>query len=55
MQNNKEEHFLYLVKDTKFKLMTVAQAAHLALMDDVEVFNVSESLDMEPELIEIED
>jgi len=50
-----EPHFLYLIKDTQMKLLTESQAAHLALMADVEVFNISESLDMEPDLLEIED
>ena len=43
--NNKKEHFLYLVKETRFKMMIEEDAAHMALMDDVEITNVSEELD----------
>ena len=49
--NNKKEHFLYLVKETRFKMMTEEDAAHMALMDDVEITNVSEELGMGPELL----
>ena len=49
---NKKEYHLYLVKETKLKMLTEAQAAHLALMEEVDVWNVSESLGMEPELLE---
>lgn len=49
--NNKKEHFLYLVKETRFKMMTAEDAAHMALMDDVEITNVSEELGMGPELL----
>ena len=50
-----EPHYLYLIKNTRMELLTEAQAAHMALMDDVEVFNVNECLDMEPDMLEIED
>lgn len=49
--NNKKEHFLYLVKETRFELMTAEDAAYMALMDDVEITNVSEELGMGPELL----
>lgn len=52
---NKKEYHLYLVKETKFEMLTEAEAAHLALMEEVDVWNVSEELGMEPELIDIED
>jgi len=55
MKKKVEPHYLYLVKNTRMELLTEAQAAHLALMGDVEVFNVNESLDMEPDMLEIED
>jgi hypothetical protein len=41
-----------MIKDTKLKLLTVEQAAFIALMDDTEVFNVNESLGMEPDYFE---
>jgi len=46
-----EPHSLYLVKDSQMKLLTEAQAAHLALMADVEVTNMYELLDLEPEML----
>lgn len=49
---NKKEYHLYLVKETKLKLLTEAEAAHLALMEECDVWNVSENLGMEPELLE---
>ncbi len=55
MKKKVEPHYLYLVKNTRMELLTEAQAAHLALMEDVEIFNVYESLDMEPDMLEIED
>lgn len=55
MKKKVEPHYLYLVKNTRMEVLTEAQAAHLALMEDVEVFNVNESLGMEPEMLEIED
>lgn len=48
-----EPHYLYMIKDTQFKLLTVEQAAFIALMDDTEVFNVNESLGMEPDYFEV--
>lgn len=51
---NKKEYHLYLVKETKLKMLTEAEAAHLALMEEVDVWNVTESLGMEPELLEEE-
>ena len=50
--SNKKEHFLYLVKTSELKVMTEAQAAHMALMEECDVWNVSESLDMEPDMLE---
>lgn len=55
MTKRMEEKHLYLVKEANLKLLTEAEAAHLALMEECEVWNVSENLGMEPELIEIED
>ena len=52
--SNKKEHFLYLVKTSELKLMTEAEAARLALMEECDVWNVSTSLDMEPEMLEEE-
>lgn len=52
--SNKKEHFLYLVKTSELKLMTEAEAARLALMDECDVWNVTTSLDMEPELLDDE-
>jgi hypothetical protein len=52
--SNKKEHFLYLVKTSELKLMTETEAARLALMDECDVWNVTTSLDMEPELLEEE-
>ena len=49
---SKKEYHLYLVKETNLKLLTEAEAAHLALMEECDVWNVSESLGMEPELLE---
>lgn len=49
---NKKEYHLYLVKETKLKMLTETEAAHLALMEEVDVWNVTESLGMEPELLE---
>lgn len=49
---NKKEYHLYLVKETKLKMLTEAEAAHLALMEEVDVWNVTESLGMDPELLE---
>jgi len=49
---SKKEYHLYLVKETKLKMLTEAEAAHLALMEEVDVWNVTESLGMEPELLE---
>lgn len=46
---------LYLVKTSEMKLMTEAEAAHLSLMEECDVWNVTESLEMEPELVEIDD
>lgn len=48
-----EPHYLYMIKDTQFKLLTVEQAAFIALMDDTEVFNVNESLGMEPDYLAV--
>ena len=52
--SNKKEHFLYLVKTSELKLMTEAEAARLALMEECDVWNVTTSLDMEPELLDDE-
>lgn len=52
--SNKKEHFLYLVKTSELRLMTETEAARLALMDECDVWNVTTSLDMEPELLEEE-
>ena len=49
---NKKEYHLYLVKETKLKMLTEAEAAYLALMEEVDVWNVTESLGMDPELLE---
>ena len=49
---SKKEYHLYLVKETKLEMLTEAEAAHLALMEEVDVWNVSENLGMEPELLE---
>lgn len=49
---NKKEYHLYLIKETKLKMLTEAEAAHLALMEEVDVWNVSENLGIEPELLE---
>lgn len=48
----KKECSLYLVKKSEMKLLTVEEAAYIALMDDCEIFNVSESLGMSPEVME---
>lgn len=48
-----EPHYLYMIKDTQFKLLTIEQAAFIALMDDTEVFNVNESLGMEPDYLAV--
>lgn len=50
-----EERFLYLIKDTKMELLTEAEAAYRSMMGDCEVTNVSEMLDMGPELVFKED
>ena len=52
--SNKKEHFLYLVRTSELKLMTEAEAARLALMEECDVWNVTTSLDMEPELLDDE-
>ena len=46
---------LYLVKTSELKLMTEAEAAHLSLMEECDVWNVTENLEMEPELVEVDD
>ena len=55
MTTRVEEKHLYLVKETNFRMLTEAEAAHLALMEEVEVWNVSEELGMGPELVTVED
>ena len=50
-----EAMHLYLVKTSELKLLTESEAAHLSLMEECDVWNVTESLEMEPELVEIED
>ena len=50
--SDKKEHFLYLVKTSEMKLMTVEEAAYLSLMKECDVYNVTESLGMEPEMLE---
>lgn len=55
MNSKVEERFLYLIKDTKMELLTEAEAAYKSMMGECEVTNVSELLDMGPELVLIED
>ena len=55
MTKRTEKLNLYIVKTSELKLMTEAEAAHLALMEECDVWNVTENLGMEPELVEIED
>lgn len=55
MTKRVEEKHLYLVKETNFRMLTEAEAAHLALMEEVDVWNVTESLGMDAELYEVED
>lgn len=50
-----EERCLYLIKDTRMELLTEAEAAYMSMMGECEVTNVSEMLDMGPELVFKED
>lgn len=52
--NKTEDYNLYLVKETRLEMMTEAEAAHLALMDECDVYNVTEGLGMEPEKLCVE-
>ena len=52
MAKKKKAHFLYLVEKngtSDLKLLTETDAARMALIDDVSVWNVHQSLDMEPD------
>ncbi|GEM_PF-2200195 len=56
-KKKKKEHFLYLIEhgnETEMKLMTEVEAAHFSLIHEKEVWNVHTSLDMDPELLDIE-
>ena len=52
--NKTEDYNLYLVKTHELKLMTEAEAAHLSLMEECDVYNVTEGLGMEPEKLCVE-
>jgi len=53
---SKKAHFLYLIEDdngnSQMKLMTETDAAHYALINEKEVWNVHSALDMDPEMLE---
>ena len=58
MAKKKKAHFLYLVEKngtSDLKLLTETDAARMALIDDVSVWNLHQSLDMEPDYLEVDD
>ena len=57
MKKTKKPHFLYLVEhknkitnkiESELKLMTEVEASHLALTEDIQVWNAHQALDMDP-------
>lgn len=63
MKKIKKPHFLYLVEhknkitnqiESELKLMTEVEASHLALTEDMDVWNAHQALDMDPEMLDID-
>jgi hypothetical protein len=58
MAKKKKAHFLYLVErngTSSLELLTETDAAKMALIDDVSVWNAHKALDMEPDYLEVND
>ena len=49
MKKTKTPYYLHLITDKGFKMMTLAEAHQYSLEMNVEVWNVHESIDMEPD------
>ena len=63
MKKTKKPHFLYLVEhknkitnkiESELKLMTEVEAGHLALTEDIQVWNAHQALDMDPEMLDVD-
>ena len=63
MKKTKKPHFLYLVEhknkitnqiESELKLMTEVEASHLALTEDMNVWNAHQALDMDPEMLDVD-
>jgi|14BtaG_2_1085337.scaffolds.fasta_scaffold01150_6 hypothetical protein len=58
MAKKKKAHFLYLIEKngaSSLELLTEADAARMALIEDVSVWNTHKALDMEPDYLEVDD
>ena len=49
MKKTKTPYYLHLITDKGFKMMTLADAHQYSLEKNIEVWNVHESIDMEPD------
>ena len=47
-------HYLHLIKGKGFRMMTLTKAYQYALENNVDVWNVHESIDLKPEYFESE-
>ena len=63
MKKTKKPHFLYLVEhknkitnkiESELKLMTEVEASHLALTEDIQVWNIHQALDIDPEMLDVD-
>lgn len=63
MKKTKKPHFLYLVEhknkitnkiESELKLMTEVEASHLALTEDIQVWNAHQALDIDPEMLDVD-
>jgi hypothetical protein len=50
----KQPHYLHLIQGKGFMLMTLADAHQYALENNTDVWNVHESIDLEPEYFDSE-
>ena len=49
MNKTKTPYYLHLITDKGFKMMSLTEAHQYSLKKNVEVWNVHESIDMEPD------
>ena len=52
MKKTKTPYYLHLITGEGFKMMTLAEAHQYSFQNNLEVWNVHESIDMEPDYFE---